>query len=240
MKKKMLALLFAVLLCVLSVVPAFAASEYPLIIDDAGLLSDSQLKEIEDKLDKVSKETKIDITILTVDSLDGMSPEEFAQYYYEVLDYSEDGIILLLSMEYRDVNVSSFGEYGKDVFSTSKVDSIREEITPDLSDGEYFDAFDLYIDLADDAVYDANHFNIWFNLLIAIGVGLVVALIIVLIMKSQLKSVRYQSAASNYLKEGSMHVTAAHERFLYRHVDRIKIEKQSSSSGSSNSSSGKF
>jgi uncharacterized membrane protein YgcG len=51
-------------------------------------------------------------------------------------------------------------------------------------------------------------------------------------MKGQLKSVRMQNQANNYLKAGSMHLTASHDLYLYRHVSRTPRQTNSSSSGS--------
>lgn len=241
MKNRLLAMFFAVILLIVSVIPAFAAEEKAYIVDAAGLLTNEEAVELQDILSKVSEESDLDIAVLTIDSLDGESLEDFASEYYEEIGYDDDGILLLVSMEDRDVLVEGFGELGEDAISESDATTIIDEITPALSDGDYFDAFVEYSELADDCVYDATHFNFLFNILISLGIGIVISLIVVLIMKSQLKSVRFQSAAANYLKEGSMKVTNAHEQFLYRHVDRVaKPKENSSSSGSGHSASGKF
>ena len=243
MTKRIIALLFAIIICTMAVTPAFADEIGDIRVNDfAGLLNDSEFLEVQDKLNEVSKSTNMDVIVVTTNSLEGMDTQDYSELCYDSFGYTGDCVILLVSMEYRDVDVTSLGENAMNIFSTDECSRIREDITEYLTDGRYCDAFIEYADLVDNTVYDATHFDIFFNLLIAIGVGLVIALIVVLIMKSQLKSVRYQSAASNYMKPGSMEVTAAHEHFLYRNVTRVKIEKNSSSggSGSSNSSSGKF
>ena len=63
-------------------------------------------------------------------------------------------------------------------------------------------------------------------ILIALGVGLLVALIVTLIMKGQLKSVRFQRAASSYIRSGSFHLTQSYDLFLYRNVTRTPKPKQ--------------
>ena len=64
-------------------------------------------------------------------------------------------------------------------------------------------------------------------------IGLAVAFVITAMMKSQLKSVRFQSEAANYVKKDSMKVTQSKDLFLYRNVDRREKPKESSSSGGS-------
>ena len=73
------------------------------------------------------------------------------------------------------------------------------------------------------------------TLLICLGIGLVIALIATGIMKGQLKSVRSQSAAADYVKSGSLQVTEAHDLFLYRNIVRHPKPK-SNNSGSGRSS----
>lgn len=241
MKKRILAFLFAIVLCAMSALPAFASVEPYYFVDAAGLISDyDEFQSIEQKLADVSKKNKIDIAIVTVDSMDGQSGKEFAEFAHESLEYTSDCVMLLVSLEYRDVTVSSFGDRGRDLISVSDCESIREAITNDLTNADYYEAFIKFAEEVDSTIYNSEHFNIWFSLVISVGIGLVIALIVVLVMKSQLKSVRFQSAAANYLKEGSMQVTGAYENFLYRNVTRTPKSTNSSSSGSSNSSSGKF
>lgn len=242
MKKRILSLVFVLVLCIISALPAYAAEE-PYFVDFAQLVSDStDYETLENKLAEVSEENKMDVVIVTLETMDGMSGKDCAEQLHEDLGYASDCVMLVVSMEDRDVNVSSFGEDGREIISVSDCDSIREAITNDLSNGDYYDAFELYISEVEDTIYNYNHFNFGFNILISVGIGLVIAIIAVLVMKSQLKSVRFQSAAANYLKPGSMQVDNAYDNFLYRNVNKVAKPKNESSSGSggSNSSSGKF
>ena len=230
MKKKILALLFATLICCTSMITAFAAEDV-YIYDGADLLTDEEYDELDEKIRKASKDSDLIINIITDDYISDYSPDE-----------SSDCVCLLISMDERDVMVKSNGSLGSEALPDSECQKIIDEITDELSDGDYAQAFDEYIDLVEEAVYDVNHFNIAFNILVSIGIGLVVALIVVLVMKSQLKSVRFQSAAANYLKDGSLQVSNANDVFLYRHVNRVAKPKNNSSSsgGSGGSASGKF
>ncbi len=47
-------------------------------------------------------------------------------------------------------------------------------------------------------------------------IGIVIAVIVMMSLKGQLKSVRMQHAAQNYIKQGSMQVTTAREIYLYK------------------------
>ena len=74
--------------------------------------------------------------------------------------------------------------------------------------------------------------------LIAAGVGLVIALIVFAVLMSQLKSVRVKREAQDYVREGSFHLTRSNDLFLYRTVDRRKIERDNDDHGSHSTSDG--
>ena len=57
---------------------------------------------------------------------------------------------------------------------------------------------------------------------ICVGAGVVIGLIAVLIMKSNLRSVHYQSGAGEYVTPGSFHLTASQDVFLYKTVTRVE------------------
>lgn len=83
--------------------------------------------------------------------------------------------------------------------------------------------------------YDSADFDYKSALLISVGVGLVVAFIVVSIMKGQLKSVRKQSGAGNYIKEGSFKLTRSNDFFLYRTVTKTEKPRNNSSGSRSRS-----
>lgn len=55
---------------------------------------------------------------------------------------------------------------------------------------------------------------------ISLAGGVIIALIVTGIMKSNLKTVRMQAAATNYIKPGSMNLTGGQDLFLYSTVDK--------------------
>ena len=253
MKKKITALLFALVLCLCTAVPAFAADgfadEYYRVNDLADLLTDSEEAALLDKLDEISLRQKMDVTIATVNDLDGYSTaSEYADVVYEYCQYGygtdKDGLLLLISMEDRDWAISTCG-YGITAFTDAGIEYIGKQIKSDLSDGNYAAAFDTYANLCDEFITQARNGSpfdkgnlpreplsmIWIPISIVIGV--VLALIIVGNMKGKLKTVRTQAAANSYLKKGSLSITESSDLFLYHTVNRTEKPKESSSGGSS-------
>ncbi len=249
MTKRLLPLLFALLLCLAAAIPALAESAWPRVVDDADLLTASEESALLAKLDEISVRQQADIVVVTVDTLDGQTPMDYADDFYDDNGYGfgekRDGVLPLISMEDRDWWISTTG-YGITAITDAGIDYISEKFLSDLSDGEYADAFTIYADLCDDFFtqaktgqpYDVGHmpkepFNIAWNLFVAAIVGFVIALIATNIMKGKLKTVRFQSAANSYVKANSMNVTESRDLFLYTQVARHAKPKETSSSGGS-------
>ena len=121
MKKKILTLLFSLILCLCIVTPAFAAqtdgfaSEYERVQDLAGLLSGNEESSLVTKLNELSERQKMDIVVLTTDTLDGKTPRDYADDIYDYGNFgygeSRDGALLLISIEDNDWYISTCG-YG--------------------------------------------------------------------------------------------------------------------------------
>lgn len=244
MKNKLFTLVTAVLLCVTFTLYAFAGESH--IVDDAGLLSESEISSLENTLDSVAEKHSLKIAIVTTDSLGEKTVTEYADSKFESMYGDNDGVLLLLSMKENDNNwyISTTGN-GKTIFTDAGIEYIGEKIVTHLSDGKYSDAFNEFAQLCDDFAtqaetgepFDSNNLpheplsKVW--IIIAIVVGFLLALMVVGNMKSKLKTVRSQKGAANYVREGSMNVTGSRDLYLYRTVTRVKKAENNNSSGSS-------
>lgn len=221
------------------------------LVDNADLLNDDEETTLLAKLDEISERQQADIVVVTVDTLDGKTPMDYADDFYDYNGYgfgdTNDGVLLLVSMEDRDWWMSTSG-YGITAITDAGIEYISDKFLSDLSDGNYAEAFSTYAQLCDEFFtqaktgqpYDVGHmpkepFNIVWNLFVALIVGFVIALIATNIMKGKLKTVRFQYAAGNYVKENSMNITDSRDMFLYTHVDRIAKPKETSSSSGGSS-----
>ena len=248
MTKKLLFVFLALVLCLSLSVTVFAQDGMPRLVDSADLLTDSEEISLQKRIDEVSEKFKVEIDIVTVETVGDYTADEFVEDFYDENNYgygeNRDGVLLLVAMEEGDYRILSNG-LGADAISSGDIDDISNTISSYLTDGDYADAFNLFIDECEYEINgEINGFPFKFtrNLVISLVIGLVVALIVTGSMKSQLKSVRRQPAATEYTKPGSMQVTYSKDFFLYRIVDRQKKENNSSgSSGSSrNVGGGKF
>lgn len=244
MKKRIISLTLALLLCIVFALPAYAAAvEENLVYDEADLLSDAEEMELQEKLLTISHTYNAQLVVATVDSVDGNDIDAFINYVYDEMEFgygqNHDGVLLLVCMDIREYRILTNG-MADAAIGESGIESIGDHIVYDLSEGYYADAFYSF---ADECEYYLNGylngfpFEFGANLLIAAVIGIVAGLVVALVLKGQLKSVRQQKQANVYIKNGSMQLTARSDIFLYRTVDRRKkVKTSSSSSGSSGSS----
>lgn len=237
------------------VLPVSAEDAPPRLVDMADLLTESEESELSDLLDEISERQQTDIVVVTVGSMDGKSAEVYADDFYDYNGYGwgdgHDGILLLVSMEERDWYISTTG-YGITAITDAGREYISGIFVPDLSAGDYVAAFTGFANLCDDFItqaktgepYDVGNLPGDFVgflvgcFMVSFVAAFIIALIATGIMRMKLKTVYHQSAADNYVKQGSMELTKKNDLFLYRHVDRRKKPEINSSSGSSNSPGG--
>ena len=258
MKKKITAMIFALILCLCAVTPAFAANsdgfvgECNRLNDAANLLTDSEEAELLAKLDEISLRQQMDVTVATVTNLGNCdTAAECADEVYEFSSFgygqSKDGLMLLISAEERDWAISTCG-YGITAFTDAGIQYIGEQMVEDLGDGNYAAAFNTFAELSDDFItksregepYDKSNLPkgplsiVWIVISILVGIGL--AMFIVGRMKAQLKTVRFQAAAGDYMKSGSLNITESKDTFLYNTVTRTAKPKNTDSGSSGGSS----
>lgn len=247
MKKSILSLTLILLILCLTF-SAFAAFPVSRLVDDADLLNGQEEQYLVNRLNEISDHYDLDVVIVTVNSLNGATAESYADDYYDYNGYRPDGVLLLISMQERQWAISTTG-YGITAFTDAGLAYLEEQFIDDLSAGNYADAFLAFASESENMIiqaqsgrpYDVGNmpkapFQPLKSLMISLVIGIVAALIITGIMKSQLKSVRSQAAAAQYVKEGSMELTLCRDIYLYRNITRQK--RDSGSSGGSSTHRG--
>jgi len=101
----------------------------------------------------------------------------------------------------------------------------EEYYEPDYYEPEYYEPYDPGRPLPGFNPISYILQSIPVVLFISVGAGLLLAFVVMLLVKQPLKSVRRQANAHYYARSGSLYVTAAHERFLYRNVSRTAIPR---------------
>lgn len=141
------------------------------IIDNSDLLIDEEINELESKADELSQKYNCDILIITVKSLEGKNPNEYANDYFTTNGYGlgeyKSGISLLVCLDSRDWAVTAHSiesDVGaQEIFSTKRTDKIGEDIIGDLSYGRYYDAFDTFINKVEKYLIPKDNEEKWYS-----------------------------------------------------------------------------
>jgi uncharacterized protein len=137
-------LLIFVCLLVLAAIPVFALT-FPqpqgYVNDDAGLLSSENKTYLEDKLTLLEKETTAEVVVVTINSLEGTTVEDYASKLFENWGIGkkgkDNGVLFLIAREDRKLRIEV--GYGLEAIITdSRAGRIRDnDILPFFKKDEY-------------------------------------------------------------------------------------------------------
>ena len=238
-------LLILLLVLLLLAVPVSAVES--LVQDGEGLLTDTDIVRLEEYYSTFYDTYGFTPAVATVDNFGGLTIEEFAGSYYDVMEYPDDGILLMVSLEEGQWYILTNGECYHRI-SDWDAQRIGEELVPMFQDGAFYAAFLQFPDLAAEIFLDNE--PVWeeeqeslevapaipkktYGKTIAISmmIGMVLGLVVVGVMASRMKTVKTQHGASDYICPGSMRLTNSRDIFLYSHVSRTPKPKSNSSGG---------
>lgn len=207
------------------------------VYDYAKLLTRTEVEELEAMASKYGEKRETDFIILTTADTQGKDIEKYMDDFYDEMAPGYDKphgntAILTIDMQHRDVHVAGFYK-AKEYLDDGRLDLIREKITPDLSEGNYYEAFSTFIKTSykymgfSPGVDPENIlFNLWFQLVVAVIVGGTVVGIMI-----------YNSGGKITVNEGTYR-DAKHSRildqkdnFIRTTVTKRRKPTQSSSSG---------
>lgn len=129
-------LLFSSLIFLLALKPVGYLNDF------AGLLTQSQKEEIEKMLFEIEKETTNEICIVTIDSLDGRTIEEYANEIFNSWKIGkkgkDNGVLILVALKEREIRIEV--GYGLEGYLPDALCGriIREIIAPNFRKNDYY------------------------------------------------------------------------------------------------------
>lgn len=249
--KRIFSCLLLLLLTTSFVVTAYADFQNPSIVDDAGYLMQSELSYLSKELDEVREKYNFEVAIYTESDMTSSTAEASADDIYDYNGYgageNDDGILLYICSDTREYHFTTHGK-GLEYFNKNGLIYLEDKVLPYLEDDNYYKAFSVYIETADELLSmarDGNPYNEK-NLSTKYIVGVVLVcllaplLLAYIMMKKKLKKMKTaqdNDYAADYMKPGSMKLAVSRDLFLYSRI--TKTEKPKSSSGTHTSSSGR-
>ena len=252
MKKNKINLLTALTVCMVIIFAlAFQAGAeavfHPELLDDgADLLDDEEFEKLNCDLFDISQKYQFNVAVITTNSLGNYDAQGYANQMFVSRQYgyenTNDGILLLVSMDQRDWCITRDG-YGYTAFTDAGLQYISERVKKKLSSGDFYEAFTTYAELCDRFLkkaesgtpYDNGNFprdlpspGAW---AVIVGLGAALGVGVTLLFKRQLRTVRRNAAAQQYIREGSFELTRKEDTFLYSRVTRVRKPKNETRSG---------
>ncbi|SHN82155.1 TPM domain-containing protein [Desulfitobacterium chlororespirans] len=141
-----LALLLVIMLYAVYPSSVTAALQDQHIFDGAQLFTEDERASLEETCQQYGSESDIDIVIVTTSDLDGKTPQLYLEEFYDAKGADGDGVyrsaaLLLLNMTpgARSVEIQGYGRL-QTYLNNQRIEYILDDITPQLADGNYYDA----------------------------------------------------------------------------------------------------
>lgn len=207
--------------------PTVSAAEQR-IYDEANLLTNSEREALEAQAEKYSKKRKTDFLIVTITEETADDIEIYMNNLYdkEQLGYNElHGNVAMLGIDIdrRYVVILGF-QKAKGRLNAERSNVIREDITADLSAGNYVTAFEDYLSLASNYMRykpgvdpDNVFYQTWTQLIIAVVIALAVLGMMLRRMKSGITT-----TAGTYRDHSRTRINRQRDRYLRKTVTRVR------------------
>ncbi len=127
------------------------------VYDKAGLFTDSEAGDLEDKCAAYGEEAGIEIMILTHNDSGAPYAETYIEDFEDRLPEG-DRVHLLIDMANRVVFIQGYGK-AETYIHSKRGDAILDEMDPDLADGNFYDACVTYIKMAAAYMSDDSELN---------------------------------------------------------------------------------
>ncbi|WP_066191578.1 MULTISPECIES: TPM domain-containing protein [Gracilibacillus] len=228
MRKYLAALCFIVLVSLLWLPASFAVEQY--IYDDGNLLNDGEREELTQLAEEYSANHDVNLLIATATDLGGRDVVQYTEDFYDEHDTEfGDAAILTIDMsENREVYLAGFGK-GEQYLEDSRLDQIREQITPYLSNENFFAAGELYLEKADQYLGvnpiinpESILLKTWFQLVVAVVIGGAIVGFMIFNMGGRV-TVDHQT----YVDANNSKVKRKKDTYVRKTVSKTKIQKNS-------------
>jgi uncharacterized protein len=240
MKMKKILLLLAVLLVY---VPAFICAQSR-VVDNAGVLSDSEKAGLEKQLADIASLYRFDLVIVTEKNIGSAQPAAYADDFYDKGGYGADGCLFLRVTGSRDYWFSTSGR-GEKILNNTAGSKLDSNVGSFLDDNDLVGAFYAFLNTWEEfLVLDAdgrsyNFFHRWNALLVIIGwvFAALLGFLIVQNWKTQMNTALPQKQADPYIIPDSLAFTGKKDNFLYTNTTKTKRDTSSSTIGGAHLSS---
>lgn len=198
------------------------------VFDAADLFSDEEEAKLADRAVQLGEEYGISVVLVTTLSTEGRTAREYADDFYDYNSYRTDGVLLLISMDPREVYISTAGIV-IDTITNANVETILDDIfdNNDLSGGEFAGAAQTFLHNVGRYMKAGpggviRELKLW-EIILPVVLGLVVALIMVTSAKKRYAKSR-QTPGYDYKRMAKVNYTVLDDRLVDKKVTSTLIQ----------------
>lgn len=256
MHKKILTI-FALLMLLVSVAAAQnSPQDFPMVHDEAKLMTTQQQQDLEQKLRELNAKYNIKVAVLTMKKVPGAKEvNEIREYgkaflfqHYRDLENNNGSVIFFQVTSSRDFMVITDNNMRLRITDGEGYPYLEERFLEHLKDGNYYQAYSEYADGVDYlcAYYEENDgepyspFNefSWTGLIGGILLSGCLGYGFYGFLVSRMSNVAFKFEAGEYLNKDSFNLTHSEDNFLY--TSRTVVQHKSKDDDSSSSSSSSY
>lgn len=234
---------------------AVMAAQEGNVYDDAGLLTDSEISELNQQITALQEKSGWNVYAVTTADAGGKSATAYADDFFDVHSPDqEDGVAVLIDMDNREITISTCGEAIR-YLTDSRIDSILDDAYSDVSDGAYGACLMTMVAGVADA-YDAGIQGGQYNYDTDTGrisryhELTLTEILIVVLLACAIAAVIYGGVVGRYRmhfgtyqydfhENGNVELRVKEDRFINETTTHRRIPRQTDSGGSSHHSSGR-
>ena len=202
------------------------------VIDNAELLSSYDEELLQERIDRYKDAS---IIILTIDDARGFTSKQYAESYYESQLTKDDGIIMLIDMDNREIYIATTGTYEYKL--QDSINAMLDKAYKHVSNEEYYLAFEGMLDYVDNYSGSVVSINILKPTGESIFFSVIVVIIVAVILIVKHNAATKKPKASVYLAKHDGFVVDDHDTVFCGQRDEV-IRNYYNSSSSSGSRSG--
>ncbi|MFE8698668.1 TPM domain-containing protein [Cytobacillus sp. FJAT-53684] len=218
-------------------IQAESINQKQFIYDYAELLTEAEVEDLESLSSELSEQMNTAFMIITVNGTEGKDIVPYVEDFYDEYAPGYDQphgntAILTIDLEERDVYLAGFKK-AEQYLDSARLDMIRNKITPDLSEGKYFQAFSGFINTAHDYMgYEpgVNPENILFKWWFQLAASVTIAGIVVALMAYR-SGGRVTVGAQDYMNSKQSGVISKYDNYVRQTVTKQKKPSSNTNSG---------
>jgi len=214
------------------------------IYDFAELLTEEEEKQLYDKVKEFIANTNLDLAIVTINTNDKDSTQEYADDFYDYNDFSIDGLAFVIDMQNRIFYISTAGK-AMLYYDDYRIEYILSALDQEMYNHEYFNACNTLIsqlteyydsgfsDNADKYVIVGTQIYRKTPYLLLSIIAVVSATIGTLILALRNKKVKLASNSNDYFDNKAFEITKDTKELISSNTSRVYIPPTDSGGGGS-------